>query len=272
MYGATVELTQSGLTPAWSKDTWSFILLDIQVLKSVIPATADETRHVPGHTRNVTFLTPALRARLECDTMDYLLNTSAWLQTIRIKDQVLDPLTNKNIRNATSSPPGLVEAYMLRGMAGNGPRRGSFVCCSNETDGIPGVAAIGYWSNRLDPDDYNGGDYSYGDFQKQMTMTAKWIVGRPLDKLYRAGPSIEGNQPVFIWSEQPKLLMMNCTPFIERASASVVAEIDTGNVLNYEILDTPRNATEAWLDNYLDHNMSVDYHEAIRKYTNTTAR
>lgn len=37
---------------------------------------------------------------------------------------------------------------------------------------------------------------------------------------------------------------MNCTPFIERTSASIVAKIDTRNVLNYEILNILQNATE----------------------------
>lgn len=259
LYGAAVELSQSGSTPAWSKDTWSFARLDTEDLQGAASSFGSDATHIPGYARNVTFRTSGLRARLECHTLDYPFNTSAWLTTLDFTDRTINPDTNQSTWNATNSPPGLDYGYTLTGMAGSDPRFGYFACCANETEKTPGDAAIGYWTSLL-WDLGTSGKPHWGDMQ--MSMTAKFIVGRPLDKLYQPNRGPFGFMPpLFIWTERPNFLLINCTPFIEHATASVVAELETGVVQSYDILEPPLNATEAWLDNYLLHNTSVDYNE-----------
>jgi hypothetical protein len=66
LYGAAVEISQSGSTPAWSKDTWSFVPLELGDIREAVSAIGQNTTSVPGYSQNITFETQGLRARLEC--------------------------------------------------------------------------------------------------------------------------------------------------------------------------------------------------------------
>ncbi|KAI5198770.1 hypothetical protein E4T39_06562 [Aureobasidium subglaciale] len=251
IYNAAVEMSQSGSTPAWSRDSWSFVPLDHD---DIAAATSSVETSDIGIARNITFETYALSARLECRVIDYPANVSAWLRSIDFSNKTIDPATNMSVWNSTNSPPNLDHGYTLTGWANIGPRSGHYVCCANDT--FPGDAAIGYWNNRLWVGDPSEGTYK----DMQMTMTAKLIVGRPLEKLYQSNPPETSNDPpLFIWPEPPVFQMVNCTPFIEYANASVNADVQSGFVHSYEILGPPQNATQAWIDNYLIHNTSADY-------------
>lgn len=129
----------------------------------------------------------------------------------------------------------------LEGMAATGPRYGYYTCCANETGGSAGDAVIGYWNNRIWTSEDPTGDGYYGEMQ--MSMTAKLILGRPLEKLYRSNSDF--HREYFVWPEPPSLLRVNCTPFIEHANASVLAELESGVIHSYKILEQPQNATEA---------------------------
>lgn len=254
----------------WGKDTWSFSPLDTQDLNIAAASISDGGVSSLGYTRNITFQTSALRARLECKTLDYPSNTSAWLETI--------DFTDKRKWNATNSPPNIDHGYKLLGVAAGGPRNGYFACCANETQGKSGDAVIGYWTNRVtDSSSSEQSKSSYFD-SLQMTMTAKMILGRPFEKLYEPNGS---DTKLFIWLEVPNLMMVECTPQIDRANASVVVELDTGIVYSYDILEPPQNATEAWTDKYFRHNTSIDYTgemhtisdgNSVTDYVNTTTR
>ena len=93
-----------------------------------------------------------------------------------------------------------------------------------------------------------------------MSILAKWIVGKPLDTRYTPNNlSLDAYKPLFIWSEQPRLAAINCTPIIEHATADVTVDIITGAVQDYSVRSAPQNATEAWSDPYLRRNVSIDY-------------
>lgn len=277
LYGAAVEISQSGSTPAWSRDSWSFVPLQFEDMEEALASIRPNTTSVPNYSRNITFETYGLRARLECRKMDYPKDTSLWLESIDFTNRTLDPVTKQSLWNATNSPPNLKHGYALAGMANRGPRFGYYTCCANQTESIPGETAIGYWNNQVwkdDDDAYEG---------SAMSMTAKLIVGPTLDKLYQPNPPAHENYPpIYVWTEQPQFVMVNCTPIIEHANVSVYAELDTGVIHDYRILDPPVNATEAWVDNYLLHNTSVDYTgewelsygigENITTYQNMTVR
>jgi hypothetical protein len=273
LYGAAVEISQSGSTPAWSKDSWSFIPLELEDIREALSSVKLNTLSVPGYSRNVTFETQGLRARLECQALDYPKNTSLWLEQIDLIDWRVDPATNQSARNATNNPPDVGYGYTLIGMANTGPRFGNYICCANETEGIPGDTAIGYWTNRPwveNADLFAGG--RYGDFEQ--SMTAKLIVGRTFEKLY--------DESTYVWVEQPQLVLVNCTPVIEHARVSVFAELESGAVYDHEILGPIQNTTEAWTDDYLTHDTSVDYtgewvpaygaDANVTTYANTTVR
>ncbi|KAK6002785.1 hypothetical protein QM012_001535 [Aureobasidium pullulans] len=264
LYGAAVEISQSGSAPAWTKDTWSFVPLDFGDIEEALTSTGSNATNVPGYSRNITFDTHGLRARLECRVMDYPKNTSLWLENIDFTNRTIDPVTKQSLWNATNSPPDLDHGYVLSGMANRGPRYGYYTCCANDSGHTPGETAIGYWNNQVwIDDDGTTGDFGFGGGSYQgsaMSMTAKLIVGPTLETLYRPNaPAHSTYPPLYIWTKQPDLVMVNCTPIIEHANMSVYAEIDTGVIHDYKILGSPQNATEAWIDNYLLHNISVDY-------------
>jgi hypothetical protein len=270
LYGAAVEISQSGSTPAWSKDTWSFVPLELGDIREAVSAIGQNTTSVPGYSQNITFETQGLRARLECRALDYPKDTSLWLEHLDFTNRTIDPAMNQSVWNATNSPPELKYGYALTGMANRGPRFGYYTCCANETEGTPGDTAIGYWTNQLwtevpssveNPQGgYDGSGGSYGGYET--SMTAKLIVGRTLETLYQPNPpAANTNPPIYVWIEHPEFVLVNCTPVIEHANVSVYAELETGVVYDYKVLGPVQNATEAWIDNYLTHNTSVDYAE-----------
>ena len=276
LYGAAVEISQFSSTPAWSKDTWSFVPLELGDLREAVSSVELNATSVPGYSRNITFDTQGLRARLECRVLDYPKNTSLWLEHIDFTNRAIDPDIGLSVWNATNSPPNLKYGYALTGMANRGPRFGYYTCCANETKGIPDDTVIGYWTNQLwmeNPVDYEiyaqnptGAYGGYGGTYEgsEMSMTAKLIVGRTLETLYQPNPpDTPMNPPVYVWIEQPEFLLVNCTPVIERANVSVYAELETGVVHDYRILGPLEHATEAWIDNYLTHSTSVDYAEGF---------
>ncbi|KAI5240432.1 hypothetical protein E4T43_06065 [Aureobasidium subglaciale] len=243
IYNAAVEISQSGTAPACSRDSWSFVPLD---LEDIAAASQSVSASDLDGVRNIAFETYALSARLECRLMDYSANISAWLRSIDSSNRTIDPATNMSVWNSTNSPSDLDHGYTLTGWANVGPRFGHYVCCANDT--FPGDAAIGYWNNRPWVGDPSDGYYK----DMQMTMTAKLIVGRPLKKLYQPNPSeTSDDPPLFIWPEPPALQMVNCTPFIEHTNASANADIRSGFVHSYEILGPPQNAIQAWVDSCL---------------------
>lgn len=114
---------------------------------------------------------------------------------------------------------------------------GYVACCSNVTDDIPGEAAIGYWTPLL-------AGYTASGF------VSKWIVGHPLDGLYEGSSYSERGPDIiigkyWIWKETPKMQAISCTPVFEQANASATADLRTGMVQNYTILDRPTNTTGA---------------------------
>ncbi|CAD0085301.1 unnamed protein product [Aureobasidium mustum] len=246
LYGAALEISQSGPTPPWSKDTWSFVPLDLgelhaQVLEDVHLITA-------GQNFNMSVKTPALRARLQCSPLDYLSDKSLWLAEL--------DFSNQTRWNDTNKPKGIDHGYTLKGYQGFANIGGGGVmqvaCCANETKSGFGEAAVGYWSNLFLP------AMGATDFTPiyETSTTAKWIVGRPLSNLY---VPTAGDATYYVWIDEPKFAGINCTPIIEQANARVTIDVGTGVVQNYDILDIPQNASNAWSDTYLEHDMSVDY-------------
>ncbi|THX43800.1 hypothetical protein D6D10_00823 [Aureobasidium pullulans] len=227
LYGATIELTQSASTPPWSKDTWSFVPLDSQV-------TQEAASGLNSTGRNITFETPAIRARLECSIVDYASNKSAWL--------VETDFGNKTAWNRTNAPAGLDHGYYLNELAARGPGLRTVACCANETQQGFGDAVVGYWT-----------DTSSSTIP--LSMQAKWIVGRPLNESYTQSPTVHGGIAYdrWIWPEAPQIAAIDCAPIIEQAEASIIVDFETGLVYDYEILGAPQNATNAWTDFYFYH-------------------
>jgi hypothetical protein len=252
LYGAVVEISQSASTPPWTKDNWSFLPLDLSDLQNVVSPLNELNTWFPGKTRNVSFQTTAVRASLQCVPLDYAQNKSAWIEKLDFHDPGW---------NASNRPHGLNHGYTLIGPA-NVLGDANFTCCANETVGVPGDAAVGYWMN-----------YDQSSKVYQNYLSATWIVGRPLNGTFQAS-NMSG--PLWIWPEEPRMFATNCTPVIEQAEAYVTAEVETGTILVYNITTPLEKATVAWSDDFLEHRASVDYggeaHHYVISEENVTVR
>jgi hypothetical protein len=162
LYGGLVEMAYNGSRPSWTStdsESWAFAPVNLSHLSIPAVQTIGSNSTIAdaasaGATANITVDTPGMRARLECTELD-LSNTSAWLMTL--------DFTNHSIWNQSTVPPGLEAGYALSASDNGyfpinlGPYKeiwenqvtsffvdGSrLTCCSNETQGSPGRAAIG---------------------------------------------------------------------------------------------------------------------------------
>ena len=259
LYGAVVQLAYNGSQPAWSLDGWSFAQVDLSSIESTSSLRdsnsnrshelgalnfTDSGANIGGNV-NVTVPTPAIRGRIECSPHESLSNTSNWLQ-------ILD-LQNASYWNESANPKTLTPGYELLTQITLSPPNSSqqlvtttfadparLVCCANETNSTPGQASIGYWSSNT----YGRSGTPTGNF------TVKWIVGEAIEQQFL---DLQ-NMSHFIWQSHPSIAALNCQPIIETSNASVTVDLATGTVREYSLLDTPRNASNAWSDNYEAHN------------------
>ncbi|KAK7698892.1 hypothetical protein SLS64_012102 [Diaporthe eres] len=242
LYGALLETMGASETPSWSKDMWSFAPVDFSASSAAILGLSDNepTTSLSSLPYNVSIETQALRARLSCSAVEAARNASTWLETLDFK--------NDKAWNSTNSPPGLDIGYELREavFVPNTtlpyyiiPQRGPVQCCANETDGLAGEAAVGY-----------GTTMGYLE-SKNTELFIKWIVGRPLDRLYFDAnlTSTDTRYAHWVWTEEPQMQGIACSPIIEAANATVIVDLSSGMVRNYSIIGEPQNATAAWTDN-----------------------
>lgn len=277
LYEALIELAYNGSHSIWTSNDWAFAPVDItnasvpviQNTGSNTSVTLNEHSEKLGASTNVTVDTPALRGRIECTPVD-LSNPSNWLTTLNFSDtSEWDP---------SSTPPGVKVGYSLgaskdlqyggfMSLSGeDSPAyttffadHSSLACCTNVTNGIPGRAAIGYWSPITS---YMG----TGDTQER-NFTIKWIVGKPLDSpqdsLYRTSdnytaPNVDYvRDEYFVWKEPPQMTALNCMPIFESSDAKVTVDLVDANVQKYSLNSAPVNATAAWSDDWFLLNRTI---------------
>ncbi|KUI61541.1 hypothetical protein VP1G_08710 [Cytospora mali] len=242
LYGGLLETMQATSTPSWSMDEWSFAPIDFSLSSEVILKLSSNATTLDSLLYNITVETPALRARLNCTQLpeDAIQDDSNWLSTWDFK--------NDKGWNETNSPPGLNIGYELKGFVSVPnltaetyiiPQRGTVQCCANETDGVPGEAAIGYGT-------------TMGGLESSVNqLFVKWIVGKPLEGLYFDSNSTTTDTTYahWIWAEKPQMQGITCSPMIEQANASVTVDLSSGTVRNYTITSEPQDAKGAWTDN-----------------------
>lgn len=266
MYTATVQLALNGSEPSWSSDGWSFTPLDLSQVSAA--AKQRHVQHLGSGTGsdlsslNVTVVTSATRARLECSEYDFLSTPMDWL-------------TEQNVTDPTAwqvdSNPKLIEKGFELGLdaqnistpvlsIGNMSYTTFFVsmlrlaCCDNVTDDQIGEGSVGYWSSDLDGHPGTGSYSQWPDLPGPwpVNFTVKWIHGKPLEGFHPVNYTSEFENmpfaPRLLWAEEPAMTAIGCTPVIETANASVVVDVDTAQVLAFDILGAPQPDEHAWTD------------------------
>jgi len=258
--GAAIQLSLNGTKPSWTQDDWSFIPLD---LTSISQLDAKETMTFRD---NVTITTSALRARLECEQIPEVANTSTWL------------IHTDEIQRSRDSPrqtdlEGLERYYSLNSeIFGDSPSNTSafattamLSCCSNGTKDDPDSAVAGYWSP------VNVQNFPNTDRQWPVPFVTKWIVGKPVTV-----PGISKLQgQMLLFKDAPDLQAARCMPIVETSDAKVVVDVKTGVIQSYEIISSVGPAKSAWSEVFVRHalthgNATQQYDEEYRGPLNIT--
>ncbi|KAI4930189.1 hypothetical protein J4E85_004814 [Alternaria conjuncta] len=255
--GAAIQLSLNGTKPSWTQDDWSFIPFN---LTSISQVDAKETITFPN---NVTITTSALRARLECEQVPEVANTSTWLIHPDEIDSQVTPTDLEGLENYYS-----FNHTMFGGSPSNTSAFGTSAmlsCCSNGTKDDLNSAVIGYWSP------VNVEAFPNADSQWPIPFVTKWIVGKPVTV-----PGRDENQgPMLLFKDVPDLQAARCMPIVETSDAKVVVDVETGMVQSYEIISPVGPAKSAWSEVFVRHapthgNATQQYDKKYRGPLNVT--
>jgi hypothetical protein len=290
MYTATIQLALNGSEPAWSKEGWSFVPVDMHTVSNVeLPNDLDESdKAASGAPSNVTFTTPAMRARIECSQypIEALMNVSHWLTPT--------DLSNSTTWNRSTIPHGLQGGFelgtswiyrdspsVILPLSGNETiatcdgcttvfvNPSSIACCGNSSSSAwdPSVA-VGYWSPNTNLSTWTT-RYWYQNF------TLKWIYGNAVTGIHanpaRGNVNFTDSIPL-LFPSPPSMTLMNCRPLVESANAYVTVNPANGEIQTYNITSQPTELVEAFADNFLPHNGSRFSRETGMVYYNVTVR
>jgi hypothetical protein len=181
----------------------------------------------PGITTgNATFRTPALSGRLECTPM---ADNGSWL--------VIQNLTDSFTWNITKNPTGLDMGYELS----DSVRQAQYLS-NTASDLIIGQWLMSNWTT-------NGGN----TLTSWQNFTILWIYAPNPIPYYKNVASYSQDLGLSeIFETKPPVQALNCMSVFETADAQITVSVADGEVQDYEILDTPQNATEAWSTEFVN--------------------
>lgn len=250
MYTAILQGALGGPAPAWSKDEWSFVPLHSDMETSSLASYAKSGSSM---STNLTLETAAIRARLECSTLDWPGNISTWLRWV----------DSNHTYNSRVRVSGLNYSYYLASDVYVGEestrmtaQRNIPQCCGNITNNpeqtklfTPSVHA--YWTENWGALK-NQGETFPGVGETNGNFTVKWI----------RGPASFDRISGHLWVDQlyhpepPAIQALNCMPSFETSMARVTTEFFSGAVQDYQILETPTQEKIGWSDAYRWRNIS----------------
>lgn len=264
LYSATLELTMNGSQPPWSRDGWSFVPLQLSQFEnnSLIQDVADSSA---GPTTNVSVMTPAIRARIDCSPFANLDNTSAWLATWNLGNSSEWNSTSVPHNISTAHEPGFrdskgyMSAHFFNTMfLADGSRP---VCCGNGTDWPARSSVFGNWSPFQTDENYI--------IRQPFNFAMKWVYGNLITgvrsvKNHYGYPDLDRTKEHVMFLEVPLAQALECTPIIEEALASVTVDRRSGQVIDFAIEEEPMNTTEAWTDVFIGSGDGPDYNITVR--------
>jgi hypothetical protein len=282
LYRALDELTLKTVPPLWTKDEWTFTPVNIARLpnntisqKTGSKSESEQTSALVTSRTNVSLVTPALRSRLECSTVQ--VPPSGWLDRA---EEVYPERTNEAIHGYVL-PAILFEDTPYKTPVFTVPRR--MGCCTNSTIS-GGQSVIAYWSSNTaltekrpaQAVDMNGPLNLKEPRVWSENFTIKWIVGPTSSTIISGrdpanntitGFVVYGNETLLYFTEEPRMAMLNCIPIIEKANASITIARSTGQILEAKLLDKPQPAHEAW-----DYAWDLVYPKPTSNYSSTNVR
>jgi hypothetical protein len=248
MYHALLRAVSNDSAPPFSRDSWGFPPLDLGSVTNQIPiaqhAAKDPSSATLGSAMNVTFNSPAISGRLECSSID---NTDTSI--IFITRNLTDSLDYNVTRNPKGYDTGFEISEKYLNFVGLGQDSGE----TNNSSFYLGnwIKNITYSSNTTN--------------EPQNNFTIVWFNSTAPLAYY--GKGTDAPALYWIFPEIPQVNALNCNPIFEKANAKVTVNVADGSIQEYELLDSPEPAPEAWLDNYSKH-----YSNASNLFAGTDSR
>jgi hypothetical protein len=270
MYSATIQLTLDGAEPPWSKDRWSFLPVSLAPLPdssnaSQIQNLGASTAETSGllTSTNFTFSTTATRARLECEAIPDIANTSTWLEEVqyqKFRNSTRDGLTpTLTAYDPTHNMFGYNYTSLLT-------HPGRLACCLNQSlENQTQPLAIGYWSSTGDVQYWPNANKAW-----PMNVTVKWLRGlampwpSEINYLQKKNSTLPYSRSLFGFTKVPSLQALNCRPVIESVAADVTIDYTSGVVQDFTLLGKPQPELQAWSDPFVTRNESQMYPDKNR--------
>jgi hypothetical protein len=256
LYGAGAQQSFHGSQLPWTFEGWNFLPVNLSSISGETVSqisTGDDTDDPILSAANVSMVTPAIRARLECTVIDEIANTTSWatLEDYSNKSHLFAPGSFSHV-NST----GKVKLYSLSDYIFSGtdsytttissPK--SAGCCQNGSIDDPQRSVIGYWSPVLTSRKH--GEYPYDALSWPLSLVSKWVVGRPI--ILQDSKELD----FVFYKEIPRIQAARCKPIIETTEASIMVDMNSGEVHSSTIVGTPTAADEAWSSVFTRHNES----------------
>jgi hypothetical protein len=265
LYGAGIQQSFNGSQLPWTFEGWNFLPVDLsKVTNSSVKqtSTGSNAADTVAFPANVTLKLPAVRARLDCTTVEDTANASSWIIFEDIYNQSASFMPESF---AQVNSTGKVELYSLPDLIFAGSDSHTSVistyknvgCCQNGTIADPQRSLLGYWSPVL-PSNYTTKDaihaYPYDTLTWPLPLVSKWIVGKPIILKNTR------RQNEVYFREIPRIQAAQCKPIIETAESSVTVDRSTGQVHSHKLETTASPADAAWSDVFTRHdNPWTDY-------------
>lgn len=263
LYGAGIQQSFNGSQLPWTSSGWSFLPVDLSNIsnESKRQNNTDVVKNdaiTSQVSTNVTVQVPAIRARLDCSVVDEVANVSSWatLETLNNGASSFDPKSFAQISDNNKTELYSLGDFIFTGSDAHTTMLSSpknATCCQNGTIQDPQQAVIGYWSPVLPPYASNrigDGAYPYDTLPWPLSLTTKWIVGRPIVLPTR------DKVGALYFKEVPKMQAARCKPVIETAGASIVVDRYTSQVHSSTVNSTAVAAREAWSDVFTRHDIA----------------
>jgi hypothetical protein len=256
LYGAGIQQSFNGSQLPWTSDGWSFLPVNLSGISDEYAkpdSTSDNTGDTISYARNASMVTPAIRARLDCTSIEEVANVTSWvtLTNYSNKSRLFEPDVFAQL-NGT----GKLDLYSLSEFIF--PGTDSFttmisnsktpLCCQNGSIGDPNQSVLGYWSPvRTKKFEY----FPYDKLPWPLPFVVKWVVGQPI-----IPKDDEGYKTKMYYKDLPRMQAARCKPVIETAEASITVDVHTGKVYSSAIVSLPFAAEEAWSSVFTRHNES----------------
>lgn len=251
MYDTGIQYSFNLTPPAWIADEWSFLPLDLTRIfnASSVPQSANvSAADINSRTNNVTFTTSAIRARLECNHVENLSNTSSWITRVDVSDDP-DSSDYGEYMDEDFAKLNIIGNMTMYALANqlfeDSPDQTSMLstpntvrCCANGTIDDPQRAVLGYWSALAQEKQ----TYPYEGRTWPVTIVPKWVVGQPVSL------RTVDDEPTLLFSEIPRIQAAQCQPIIETTRARVTVDAESASVISYELDSPVAELDTAWSD------------------------